>query len=378
MSHKPTYEELEHRVLELEQAESDFKRAEGALEDERRRLANFLWGTNVGTWEWNVQTGETLFNERWTEIIGYTLEELQPISIDTWLNFVHPDDLPISDEALQKHFRGETDIYSCEARMRHKDGNWVWVHDHGRVVSWTSDGKPLWMCGTHLDITVRKQTEAKLVESQAILEAAINQSPSGIVIADAPGVNIRMINPAAIDIRGGDSSQLTNIPLQEHMAKWQIYRLDGTSYPPEQLPLAMAVLHGELTRGEELIIRDHIGQEHIVITNAAPIRDSSGSIVAGIAVFHDITDRKLAEIERERLITELQEALANVRTLSGLLPICSSCRKVRDDEGYWNQIETYIRKHTEIDFSHGLCPECAEKLYGDQEWFKNRSDKGNK
>ena len=67
--------------------------------------------------------------------------------------------------------------------------------------------------------------------------------------------------------------------------------------------------------------------------------------------------------EKEKLIGELQEAMTKVKTLSGLLPICSSCKKIRDDKGYWNQIETYIRQRTEADFTHGICPNCAKKLY---------------
>jgi PAS domain S-box-containing protein len=77
----------------------------------------------------------------------------------------------------------------------------------------------------------------------------------------------------------------------------------------------------------------------------------------------DITDRKIQEQERERLIKELQGALSEVKTLSGLLPICASCKKIRDDSGYWNQLETYISRHSSAEFSHGICPECARKLY---------------
>ncbi|MBL7996716.1 PAS domain S-box protein, partial [bacterium] len=82
-----------------------------------------------------------------------------------------------------------------------------------------------------------------------------------------------------------------------------------------------------------------------------------------ITFVRDITERKKNERERERLITELKEALANIKTLSGLLPICSSCKKIRDDTGYWNQLEIYIEKHSEADFTHGICPDCARKLY---------------
>jgi DNA-binding NtrC family response regulator len=74
-------------------------------------------------------------------------------------------------------------------------------------------------------------------------------------------------------------------------------------------------------------------------------------------------EHKRAQQERERLISELREALAKVKKLSGLLPMCASCKKIRDDKGYWNQLEAYISDHSEADFSHGICPECAKKLY---------------
>ena len=75
--------------------------------------------------------------------------------------------------------------------------------------------------------------------------------------------------------------------------------------------------------------------------------------------------RQRAETERERLIAKLQEALANVKTLSGLIPICASCKKIRDDQGYWTQIETYLQQHSDAEFSHGLCLDCMRKLYPD-------------
>ncbi len=79
----------------------------------------------------------------------------------------------------------------------------------------------------------------------------------------------------------------------------------------------------------------------------------------------EIAERKRAEDEKHNLIVELQKALAEVKNLSGMLPICSSCKRVRDDKGYWQQIEAYIRDHSDADFSHGICPECAKKFYPD-------------
>lgn len=145
-----------------------------SLVREQIRLDYTIRGTNVGTWEWNIQTGEVLFNERWAEIIGYTLKELAPISIETWIHACHPDDLKKSDERLKEHFVGTTDFYTCEARMRHKDGHWVWVLDRGKVFEWTPDGKPLRMYGTHLDISDQKQREQLLTEKSQEL-SKLNQ-----------------------------------------------------------------------------------------------------------------------------------------------------------------------------------------------------------
>ncbi|MDA3896100.1 MAG: hypothetical protein PF482_08135 [Desulfobacteraceae bacterium] len=83
----------------------------------------------------------------------------------------------------------------------------------------------------------------------------------------------------------------------------------------------------------------------------------------------DIEKRKQTEKEKERLISELQKALYEVKTLSGLIPICAHCKKIRDDSGYWNQIESYIHKHSDVDFSHSICPDCAKNLYPDMDLY---------
>lgn len=89
-----------------------------------------------------------------------------------------------------------------------------------------------------------------------------------------------------------------------------------------------------------------------------------GGRVAGvIGVARDVTSRKNAEAEREKLVVELQAALANIKTLRGFLPICASCKKIRDDKGYWNQLEQYLSEHADVEFSHGICPGCARELY---------------
>jgi diguanylate cyclase (GGDEF)-like protein/PAS domain S-box-containing protein len=162
----------EENQRQLESANAELNRSQQRLvsmmEDARAardRLTSIIEGTNVGTWEWNVQTGQTAFNERWADICGYTLSELSPVSIDTWKKLAHPDDLRESQVLLERHFAGQLAFYDDEIRMKHKDGHWVWIHDRGRVVSWTDDGKPLMMFGTHQDITERKLIEQELEEA---------------------------------------------------------------------------------------------------------------------------------------------------------------------------------------------------------------------
>ncbi|MDY0132578.1 MAG: PAS domain S-box protein [Desulforegulaceae bacterium] len=133
--------------------------AETSLVKERERLTLALKGTNAGLWDWYIQTGEAVFDNRWAEIGGYLLSELEPVSINTWLNLCHPKDLKISKKALKEHFSGKTDFYEVELRMKHKNGGWVWVLGRGRVVRWDKFGKPLRMTGTHVDISQRKKAE---------------------------------------------------------------------------------------------------------------------------------------------------------------------------------------------------------------------------
>lgn len=135
-----------------------------------RQLINVIKGTNIGTWECNIATGETVYNERWAEMLGYTLAELEPTTVDTWLRLCHPDDLKLTSAMIEQHFRGEIEYFDLKSRMRHKDGHWIWIHDRGCVVSWGPNGEPLIMSGSHADITKQKEAEAELEHAYELLE----------------------------------------------------------------------------------------------------------------------------------------------------------------------------------------------------------------
>jgi PAS domain S-box-containing protein len=146
------------------------------------------------------------------------------------------------------------------------------------------------------DITSRKRAEESLQKSEALLSAAISQSPSGIIIADAPDVRIRYANQAAFGIRGKSSFKLTDIDYKEHTRNWNTFYTDGiTPYPPEELPLSKAILEGVVTENIEVIIKNESGESKWVSANAAPIKNPKGEIISGIVVFHDITESKQFE-----------------------------------------------------------------------------------
>lgn len=180
------------------------------LAEERRRLAMIIEGTAAGTWEWNVQSGQMRVNERWAEIVGYRLDELEPICQKTFIALVHPDDLALSDAALQDHFDGRTDHYVCLLRMRHRNGEWIWIHDRGRVFEWDGQGRPLWMAGAHADVTELQQARQDAAEMRQRLQAMVDASDEVAVIAtDTDGI-ITIFNTGAQRLLGYTAAEVVD------------------------------------------------------------------------------------------------------------------------------------------------------------------------
>ena len=136
---------------------------------------------------------------------------------------------------------------------------------------------------------------------------------------------------------------------------------------PDQIAKAAALLAqnilGKRTGPDEFILNRKDGTRVVAEISTYPVRIDGQVMVLGIA--RNITERKRVEEERESLVIELREALNQVQTLSGLLPICANCKKIRDDQGYWHQVEAYVRDHSEAEFSHSICPDCLTELYPD-------------
>jgi PAS domain S-box-containing protein len=194
---------------------------------------------------------------------------------------------------------------------------------------------------------------ARAEEQLRKLSRAIEQCPASIIITDLKGT-IEYANPKFC--------ALTGYSLEEVLGKNPSLLKSGAMDSAAYHQLWETILSGNEWRGE-LHNKKKNGEFFWEFAVISGIKNPSGRITHFVGVKEDITERKASEAEREKLIKELEQALVNVRTLRGLIPICAGCKKIRDDKGFWNQVENYVAAHSEAKFSHGLCPECAQRLY---------------
>ncbi|MBN2006971.1 MAG: PAS domain S-box protein [Anaerolineae bacterium] len=249
------------------------------------------------------------------------------------------------------------------------EGNWDWpafVDTHIHEISRLTDSfgymagqlRQMWEALT-AEIASRHRVEADLRVNLEKYQILFEAFPLGITVSDKNGQIIEA-NHESVRILGLSAEEHRKRRIDD--SKWKIVRPDGTSMPVEEYASIRALREGQLVENVQMGVVREDGQTVWLSATAAPIPlEDYGVAVA----YGDVTRLKQIEAERERLIAELQAALVQVKQLSGLLPICASCKKIRDDRGYWQQVEVYIEKHSEVEFSHGICPDCMAKLYPD-------------
>jgi PAS domain S-box-containing protein len=173
------------------------------MEQERQRLEAIIEGTNIGTWEWNVINNTVVINERWANMLGYSLCDLGPITVDVWVSLLHPDDVQDSYASLQRHLSGETAFHDCKFRMRTKEGGWRWVHAHGKIVRFTPQGKPEIISGMHMDIHDSKTTYDLLCERENLLRSLLSNFPGAAYRRDnSPSQHIFFLSDAVAQLTG--------------------------------------------------------------------------------------------------------------------------------------------------------------------------------
>jgi PAS domain S-box-containing protein len=283
---------------------TEHRQSEQNLLDSKQRLDEIIWATNVGTWEQNVQTGVEVYNERWADIAGYTLEELSPTSTDTWIKLCHPGDLKASNELLKKHFSGELEHYESEFRMHHKNGNWIWVRSSGQVVEWTEDHKPLRIAGIHSDITEKKQVEAELQQSQTLFQQAEAMGNMGywcwdlkedklVSCSDRYALIYDMTVPEALDYFVSTEAELGLVhPDDRAFVKQALY---DVSEQLKELDIEYRVI-------------TLLGNTRYILDRSEFVYDDDGSPSRLFGIFQDITAKKEKEINLIQATKEAQEA----------------------------------------------------------------------
>ncbi len=328
------------------------KEAELSLLESQQRLDMAIKGTNAGTWDWRIREGLTIFNDRWAEIIGYSLEELDPVSIETWENFTHPDDLMVSNANLEEHFRGETEFYDCRVRMQHKQGHWVWIWDRGRVVERGENGEPLRMIGTHVDITEQMEAELRLRESEENYRFLAESLPV-MIFKINDSFEIEYMNRAAFQYTG-----LEKIPDSPQDWAKQVHPEDfSVSYEKTSTAIKDKVISSYEQR-----VFNKDGIYRWVSMSLYPFEDAKSGRVLILGMGRDIHDEKLA---RQALI----DSEENYRFLAENLPLMLMKLNSNFELTYMNHVGLEFAGHESIPkdtsaWAKQIHPEDAKKVPG--------------
>ena len=293
----------------------------------------------------------TLFNQYAREFFGYGREEVLGKRMAGTIVPATDDSGSRPPEIILKMRENPKQSLNSETECIKKNGARAWI-------AWTNKpildpyGRVTEILCIGTDVTQRKLAVEALHESEHRFQDILNRAPSVVYVKDLQG-RYTFANYHFERLSGFRSEEILG-------------RTDFDLFPPEVARQSNQNDRKALKMQSPLEIEEIGpvgGDMHTFISAKFPLHNARGETYAICGISTDITSRKAAEADRERLIAELQSALSKVRLLSGFLPICASCKKIRDDKGYWQQIEAYIRDHSEAEFSHGICPDCSERLY---------------
>ena len=270
---------------------------EQRLRDSEQRMALALSSARLGLWDWHIPSGAMIFSDLCTQMLGYDANEISPYR-QSWQQLLHSDDKAIAQQALDAHLSGTAPIYRSEHRMLHKNGQWLWIHDIGRVLEWNADGQPLRALGIHQDISRRKVAEAR----DYLLVSALKAVGHGVIITDTQA-KIEWANPAF--------EQLTGYSMDEALGhKPGELVKSGKQNDGFYENLWNTILRGELWCGE-LVNKRKDGSLYDEELTIAPVKNERGEVCHFVGIKQDITERK-------RMQEQLWE-MATIDVLTGLI-----------------------------------------------------------
>jgi PAS domain S-box-containing protein len=326
---------------------TDRKQAEEALRESERRYRTLFNNIPVGIGVSTSDGRALAANDAMLQMFGYQEAELDQISLKEL--YLNPEDRDL----FMKQFKTVGFFSGLETQFKRKDG----TPFYGSI---TTTPFPMKNVDTLLtvvvDVTQRKQAEEALRESEERFRNVYDTAPLAFVVWD---INTHVIdwNKKAKELFGWTKEEVIGNNFFDFLIP--------EKYRPHVEDVVDSLMKGELLSHS---INDNLTKEGKIIIcewNNSALHDTDGNIIGAISLGLDITERKKTEEDRKKLINELQKALKEIKTLRGILPLCSFCKKIRDDKGYWEQVDVYIYKHLQADISHSICPECAKEHYPD-------------
>jgi PAS domain S-box-containing protein len=353
MTDKPTYAELEKRVKELEQLRFEHRLLAENLRKSEEKYKLLTEQSADIIYKLNIETDQyTYISPSIERVLGYTVEEgLSLKAQDTVTTESYNQQAEKLIEAISNN-QMVPEILELEAI--HKDGHTLPVETHANFILDEREN-PVEILGVVRDITKRKQAEKALQESESKYQDLYDNAPDMFVSVDANKGTMLECNRTFTDVLGYTKEEVIGCSV------FDIYTPDSAEHAKSTL-FPLFVKTGSI-KGEELRVLKKDGSTLEVSLNVSAIRDANGNIVQGRSILRDISEQKQLKEERENLIQHLQDALNEIKALRGILPICSFCKRVRDDQGYWERVDIYLQKHSLADISHGICPECTKKHY---------------
>jgi PAS domain S-box-containing protein len=297
-------------VMVFRDVTDEYERRE-ALNEQRERLEMALIGGGAGMWDWDMQTGDTVYDERWAAILGYSLDEVE-FQNSFFERHTHPDDLERVYDAIDRHARGEIPYLDQEIRMRHKDGSWRWVLDRGRIVERAGDGTPLRMVGTHVDITEGKEAEQELQRSLERNRGILTTTIDGYLLYGGDGT-LHDVNPAYCEMVGYTRDELLDMNLTD---------LDAEIPADTLLEDLQRHVEGEHeTVGRKRFETKHRHKDGHLIDVEVSVGVLTMSETPRVHAFvRDITERKEREQELRRVHRRFERFAENVQDAFFLLP----------------------------------------------------------
>jgi PAS domain S-box-containing protein len=331
-------------IVQLKEDAAKHTRYEDALRESEQRFKTLAEASFEGLAL--TENGVIVdYNDQLGTVLGYTRQELLGKHV---MELVAPES---RDLVAGKHRLQHEGPYEHIALR--KDGSTLLVEVRARFMRIGVRDVRL---AAIRDISERQRAQAALQAERNLLRTLIDNLPDLIYFKDNQGRyvlnNLAHLRSIGVE-RQEDVQGKTTFDFNPHeLAK---------KYFDDEMEI---VRTGKAIIGkEEIAVHRDTGEERWHLTSKVPILNAQGEVTGIVGISRDITLRKQLEEQRDHYVKELQEALESVQTLSGMLPICAECKKIRDDKGYWQQVEGYIMNHSSARFTHGLCPECMARTY---------------